>query len=118
MRRYICAITALVLLICSCFSAFAESKYVSITDIRSTIPERWTGEYTTKKGETVSIDTPIVVPEVDAVPVVRITWGGPVEQYSESLQGVDNSRNSLFSITTGLTICLMIRSLKKAVPLI
>ncbi|MEG0864109.1 MAG: hypothetical protein RSE58_07705 [Clostridia bacterium] len=87
MRRCISAITALILLVCSCCSALAESKYVSIKDIRETIPERWTGDYIVKKGngkqlkkgDTVSIDAPIVVPEVDAVPVVRITWGGPLE---------------------------------------
>ena len=74
-------------------AALGESKYVSIKDIRDTIPERWTGEYTIqkkapkplKKGDTISIDVPIVVPEVDAVPIVRITWGGPYEDVDASL---------------------------------
>ncbi|MEG0742803.1 MAG: hypothetical protein RR521_11265 [Clostridia bacterium] len=97
MRKTIHLLTAILLLaslLGSCASALAESKYVSIKDIRATIPERWTGEYVVKngahkqlkKGDTVSIDVPIVVPEVDTVPVVRITWEPPVEGLDESLE--------------------------------
>ena len=62
--------------------ALCESDYVTIAELRESLPERWVGEYVVQngaykqleKGDTVSVDVPIVVPEVDAVPVVRITW--------------------------------------------
>ena len=61
--------------------ALCEQTYVSIQQLRETMPDRWVGEYVVEhgapnqleKGDTVSVDVPIVVPEVDAVPVVRIT---------------------------------------------
>ncbi|MDD3409330.1 MAG: hypothetical protein PHY12_00825 [Eubacteriales bacterium] len=86
------AITLALFLLCG-GAALGESKYVSIKDIRDTVPERWTGEYTTKKGKTVSIDAPIVVPEVDTVPIVRITWGGPYEWLNEAIDSEENSKN-------------------------
>ena len=61
--------------------ALCEQTYVSIQQLRETMPNRWVGEYVVEhgapnqleKGDTVSVDVPIVVPEVDAVPAVRIT---------------------------------------------
>ena len=72
--------------------ALCESDYVSIKELRESLPERWVGEYVVQngaykhleKGDTVSVDVPIVVPEVDAVPVVRITWEPPIEGLDES----------------------------------
>ena len=71
----------------SASAAAAADEYVSIKELRESLPERWVGEYVVqngahkqlKKGDTVSVDVPIVVPEVDAVPVVRITWEPPAE---------------------------------------
>lgn len=62
--------------------ALCEQTYVSIQQLRETMPDRWVGEYVVEhgapnqleKGDTVAVDVPIVVPEVDTVPVVRITW--------------------------------------------
>ena len=70
-----------------CPGSLAAADYVSIKELRETLPQRWTGEYVVEhgapnqleKGDTVSVDVPIVVPEVDAVPVVRITWEPPAE---------------------------------------
>ena len=72
--------------------ALCESDYVTIAELRESLPERWVGEYVVQngaykqleKGDTVSVDVPIVVPEVDAVPVVRITWEPPIEGLDES----------------------------------
>ena len=69
--------------------ALCESDYVTIAELRESLPERWVGEYVVQngaykqleKGDTVSVDVPIVVPEVDAVPVVRITWEPPAEDW-------------------------------------
>lgn len=74
--------------------ASCETGYISIKDIRETLPERWTGDYIIKngapkqlkKGDTVSIDAAIVIPEVDAVPVVRITWEPLMGELDESLE--------------------------------
>ena len=72
--------------------SLATADYVSIKELRETLPQRWTGQYVVEngaykqleKGDTVSVDVPIVVPEVDAVPVVRITWEPPIEGLDES----------------------------------
>ena len=87
----------------SASAALAADEYVSIKELRESLPERWAGEYTVRKGDgkhlkdgdTVSVDVPVVVPEVDAAPVVRITWGGPYEDLDASLQIGENSRNRL-----------------------
>ncbi|MDD3409331.1 MAG: hypothetical protein PHY12_00830 [Eubacteriales bacterium] len=91
------AITLALFLLCG-GAALGESKYVSIKDIRDTIPERWTYEVTSVKGDTVKIDTPIVVPQVDTVPIVRITWGGPYEAIADSpdMQVMENDLNGFF----------------------
>lgn len=96
MRKILTVILSVMLLVaivgCSAIGN-AESQYVSIKEIRETVPERWTGEYVVKngahkqlkKGDTVSVDVPIVVPAVDTVPVVRITWEPPAEGLDASL---------------------------------
>ena len=76
--------------------ALCEQTYVSIQQLRETMPNRWVGEYVVEhgapnqleKGDTVSVDVPIVVPEVDTVPVVRITWEPPAEGLDGSLEVV------------------------------
>lgn len=74
--------------------ALGEKNYVSIKEIRESLPGRWTGDYIINKGDginmkagdMVSVDVPIVVPEVDRIPVVRITWEPPVEGVDESVE--------------------------------
>ena len=86
--------------------ALCESGYVTIAELRESLPERWVGEYIVQngaykqleKGDTVSVDVPIVVPEVDAVPVVRITWEPPIEGLDESFY---ISKNEWYSKTIG-----------------
>lgn len=82
--------------------ASCETGYISIKDIRETLPERWTGDYIIKngspkqlkKGDTVSIDAAIVVPEVDAVPVVRITWEPPMAELDGSFEISRNKKEA------------------------
>ena len=82
--------------------ALCESGYVSIKELRESLPKRWVGEYVVQngaykqleKGDTVSVDVPIVVPEVDAVPVVRITWEPPAEGLDGSLEVVRDDWNA------------------------
>ena len=82
--------------------ALCESDYVTIAELRESLPERWVGEYVVQngaykqleKGDTVAVDVPIVVPEVDTVPVVRITWEPPAEGLDESLEVVRDDWNA------------------------
>lgn len=78
MRRLLHLLTAVALtlaMLCSSVVALAESKYVSIKDIRATTPTHWTDELVSRKGDTVTIDTEIIIPEVTEAPVVRVAWG-------------------------------------------
>ena len=85
-----------------CPGSLAAADYVSIKELRETLPQRWTGEYVVEhgapnqleKGDTVAVDVPIVVPEVDAVPVVRITWEPPAEGLDGSLEVVRDDWNA------------------------
>lgn len=92
--RVLLAALALVLI---CAAARAEGDYVSIKQIRDGIPARWIGVYTDREGSAVSIDAPIVVPQVEAVPVVRITWGGPYTQLDAGILTDENDANHLIA---------------------
>ena len=95
MKKHLCILVAVLLMMtltALCSDSQAAAGYVSIKELRETLPQRWTGEYVVEngaykqleKGDTVSVDVPIVVPEVDAVPVVRITREPPIEGLEES----------------------------------
>jgi len=97
MRNPLCALAFCITLLIVAFSAapaLGEKKYVSIREIRENLPERWVGEYVVekgapkqlKKGDTIAVDVPIVVPEVERVPVVRITWEPPAEGMDASVE--------------------------------
>lgn len=105
MKKRLCIlVAALLMLLPTALSAgsLAAADYVSIKELRETLPQRWTGQYVVEngaykqleKGDTVSVDVPIVVPEVDAVPVVRITWEPPAEGLDESLEVVRDDWNA------------------------
>ena len=105
MKKRLCIlVAALLMLLPTALSAgsLAAADYVSIKELRETLPQRWTGEYVVEngaykqleKGDTVAVDVPIVVPEVDAVPVVRITWEPPAEGLDESLEVVRDDWNA------------------------
>ena len=84
--------------------ALCEQTYVSIAAAYvKAMPDRWVGRIYVvehgapnqlEKGDTVSVDVPIVVPEVDAVPVVRITWEPPAEGLDGSLEVVRDDWNA------------------------
>ena len=105
MKKRLCIlVAALLMLLPTALSAgsLAAADYVSIKELRETLPQRWTGEYVVEngaykqleKGDTVAVDVPIVVPEVDTVPVVRITWEPPAEGLDESLEVVRDDWNA------------------------
>lgn len=102
MKKTIIPMVFLILLVNAFFFApiaLGENDYVSIKKIRESVPKRWMGEYVIKKGDgknikngaTVFVDVPIVVPEVDAVPVVRITWDPPAEDLDKTLEWYGNT---------------------------
>lgn len=89
-------ISALALCIFIAFpSAFAETEYASIASMHSTIPERFQKEYISSDGKVISIDAPVIIPDVDTFPIVRVTWGGPVEITDSSLCITVNDANVL-----------------------
>ena len=105
MKKRLCIlVAALLMLLPTALSAgsLAAADYVSIKELRETLPQRWTGQYVVEngaykqleKGDTVAVDVPIVVPEVDAVPVVRITWEPPAEGLDGSLEVVRDDWNA------------------------
>lgn len=105
MKKRLCIlVAALLMLLPTALSAgsLAAADYVSIKELREMLPQRWTGQYVVEngaykqleKGDTISVDVPIVVPEVDAVPVVRITWEPPAEGLDESLEVVRDDWNA------------------------
>ena len=105
MKKRLCILVAAqLMLLPTAVSAgsLAAADYVSIKELRETLPQRWTGQYVVEngaykqleKGDTVSVDVPIVVPEVDAVPVVRITWEPPAEGLDGSLEVVRDDWNA------------------------
>lgn len=49
----------------------AESNYQTIQQIKADTPERWVQTYETT-WRTISVDVPIQVPNVDAVPIIRV----------------------------------------------
>lgn len=51
--------------------ALAESDYVTLPELRAQAPERWTQTYETK-WRTVEIDAPILLPDIDTVPIVQV----------------------------------------------
>ena len=102
MKKHLCILVAVLLMMtltALCPGSLAAADYVSIKELRESLPERWVGEYVVEngapnqleKGDTVSVDVPIVVPEVDAVPVVRITWDPPAEDLDKTLEWYGNT---------------------------
>ncbi len=71
MKKKLALIVLFTLVIGIWTSAYAEQKFVSIQDVRATVPDRWTETYETK-WRTVKIDVPIDVPAVDLMPIVRV----------------------------------------------
>ena len=46
---------------------------VSISELKATAPARWVCEIRTEEGETVTINVPVHIPDVDAVPLLKVS---------------------------------------------
>ena len=53
--------------------AFAKEKYWTVRELYDLYQgQRWQGEYASTRGETVVVDAPIIIPDVDSAPVLRV----------------------------------------------
>lgn len=68
-KRRLCIGLILSVLFLFAAPAFAES-YTSIQQIAETTPERWTETYETE-WRTIQVDAEIIVPDVEAFPIVN-----------------------------------------------
>ncbi|MCR4883679.1 MAG: hypothetical protein K6A68_08920 [Clostridiales bacterium] len=50
----------------------SAQETVNISELKATAPARWTCEIRTVEGETVTIDAPVHIPDVDAVPLLMV----------------------------------------------
>ena len=44
----------------------------NVHEIKETAPKRWCAEFQTREGKTVNVDAPVHIPDVDAVPLMRV----------------------------------------------
>ena len=68
-RKIICLVFCLLFLP----SLASALETVSISELKATAPARWVCEIQTKEGETVTIDAPVHIPDVDAVPLLMVS---------------------------------------------
>lgn len=53
--------------------ALGQTQYVTISELRAQIPEKWTQTYETK-WRTVEVDAPILLPDVETVPILKVGY--------------------------------------------
>ena len=44
----------------------------NVHEIKETAPKRWCAEFQTREGKTVNVDAPVHIPDLDAVPLMRV----------------------------------------------
>ncbi len=69
MKAFLMIIIFVVILLSS---ALAQEN-VSISELKATAPAKWTCEIQINEGETVTIDAPVHIPDVDAVPLLMVS---------------------------------------------
>lgn len=62
------------MLLCGASSGFAEDAYLSIQEMRKTVPARWEEQFETQ-WRTIDVDAEIVMPNVQQLPVVWVSGG-------------------------------------------
>jgi hypothetical protein len=68
-KRMMCILFCLLLL-----PALASAQEtVSVLELKAAAPARWTCEIQTNEGETVTVDAPVHIPDVDAVPLLKVS---------------------------------------------
>ena len=71
MKKIVAIVLTIACMTALCVTAFAEGKRVPIAQLNKGIT-LWNETYSDEFGNTIHIDTPIVIPEVDALPVVSV----------------------------------------------
>lgn len=61
-----------------CASAFAQPEWKSIEELRKETPAHWTQTYETP-WRTIEVDVPIDIPDVDNMPIFKVTYEAPVD---------------------------------------
>ncbi len=92
MKRILAALCALLLMV----PALASAEVVSMTELRRQVEEmgRWTQTYEAH-GRNIRVDIPIVIPEVEAVPVLSVQTYRPLEHASLATAGIDATPEDL-----------------------
>ena len=105
--------------------ACGENDYVSMSDIQKNTPSHWINTYNTADGRAVSINIPILLPDVEKVPIIRVGWGGPYEISDDSALVEENEKNHLIAefktvsqknVTQDEAPATYIQNLKSKVP--
>ena len=74
------------------FSAGAESKYLSVRELRESTPAEWKETLIGgKKKFECTVDAPIVLPEVDRFPILRVACQGELPGLEESGYYIENN---------------------------
>ena len=69
MKRLFAAIAAMMLVP---MMASAGGERVSLSELKAQVPDYWEASYTSKKGRTVAFNAPILMPEADTFPIMRV----------------------------------------------
>ena len=78
------------------FSAGAESKYLSVRELRESTPAEWKETLIGgKKKFECTVDAPIVLPEVDRFPILRVACQGELPGLEESGYYIENNDGRL-----------------------
>ena len=72
MNRMKAFLIFMILVVILLSSALAQET-VSVSELKAAAPARWTSEIQTIEGETVTIDAPVHIPDVDAVPLLMVS---------------------------------------------
>ena len=69
MKRLFAAIAAMMLVPTM---ASAGGERMSVSELKTQVPDYWEASYTSKKGRTVAFNVPILMPEADTFPIMRV----------------------------------------------
>ena len=82
------------------FSAGAESKYLSIRELRETTPATWSENLRGGKKIECTVDADIVLPEVDRFPVLTVTYQGKIPGIEETGYYIDDNDKYEYMVKT------------------
>ena len=68
MKKILAALCALMLI-----PTLAGAEKIRLSELKTQVPDYWEASYTSQKGRTVAFDAPILVPEADTFPIMRVT---------------------------------------------